>query len=1189
MTFPQLRIQTEHTLRETFAPINRVVERLKAIGAPLAAAVDINGCHGHVKWDKACREAGIQPAFGYVDRFPVEIGEYEFKPHRWCLATDTRKFYNFASSETPDWTQGEGIIRFAGTAPLQAECCDYIDLNPSSSYHVATRLEQHRATGIPLVLTGLNFYPAPEDRDLLLAISGNGRIAPQHILKPSEFREAFWMLDDCTFGKAWDNTLEVGERLMGIELAKAPMIHFDGDLRALCEEGKKYRLERGHIAEWTSVYEERLNQELEIIFDKEFDSYFLVVADLISWAKSQMLVGHARGSSCGSLVCYLTRITEIDPLPYNLLFERFVSPERADLPDIDLDLNDQKRMMALEYLQTKYGIDNVCQLANSNTLKSRSAMAEVGKRLGVDMSDTFDVKNVLIEYSSGDARYGKGLEDTLENTAPGRKFVEKYPEASKLMGEVEMHAWNIGKHAGAMVVCNEPVIDFCCVSDGVAHLDKYDAEHLNLLKIDALGLRTLGVIEDAGVMTAQELYDLKFDDPKVYDTINSGRYAGLFQFEGAAARRVASGIPVDSFDMIAAVNALARPGPLGGGAASQFTNVANGNAKVSLIHESMEPYLGYTFGVPLYQEQAMRTVKEIGGFDWTETSYIRKAMSGRKGEEFFNRKRPDFVEGAARFGIDQETAEAIFNQIASFGCLSGDSIITICGANQHSPRELTIRQLVENQGFAKLAEDKGNREYQLKNKPKAKVWGLGRSEKINYENLVGNRITKVWESGKKETFLLRAENLSIRLTKCHKVFTDRGWVAAGRLTSGDKIASMGESSYNRSRARQHKANPDAGPRFGCGANWSERRGKGSAAFKSNRQKLIDRDPHCAKCGNPWEACHHIDEDRKNNELSNLELLCSKCHRLEHGGQTPNSNGRDIVWVEFESLSEPRVEMTYDLTTESSSFVANGILVHNSWAFNASHAYAYAAITYITAYLKTYYPLEFAAALLRNAKDEAQVMETLRELDQEGIQYIAFDWELSDETWTVKDGKLVGGFENIKGVGPAKSAGFVERRNAGTLTDKDREFIAKRELMYSNLTPVKDKYGEMYRNPGKYNIAGRIKEFGDLSDGENACVICRITRKDRRDENEQVRIKRRGGKRWDKGEPLFLDMFVLDDSISREALVRLRPDMWEDYGIKIADRAVDGKDYFLVRGRYLADFGMIICKKIKCLTNPSIFE
>lgn len=850
------------------------------------------------------------------------------RPGCWFLAKDLKAFYNFTSEgeftdESFAAMQGK-ILRFAGQALTDPETFDYIDLNPASLLSSRRSLNLQKKTKKPLVITCDNHYPLPEHRETFLTLTDEKKTTPQHILTEKELRSIFSWLPKRALSEAISNAHEVANELKGIRLNKAPMIHFDGDLDAEIERGLKYRLGAGHIKEWTPEYQARLDHELTAIREKEFESYFLIVSDLVVWAKQHMLVGPARGSSAGSLVCYLMRITEVDPLVHNLLFERFIDSNRADLPDIDIDFANQH--MVFDHLPKKYGERNVARLGNISRLKSRSVMAECGKRLGIPANDTFAVRNVLIEYSSGDSRYGKGLEDTLHNTRPGKAFMEKYP-AALAMTETENHAWHTSVHAAGVLVSNEPVTDYCTVRDGVAQIDKKDSEYLNLLKIDALGLRTLGIIQDAGVIDSETLYGLPLTDQKAFDVINAGRFAGIFQFEGAGQRRVALTVPIVSFRQIDHVTALARPGPLGGGAATNYIDVNDGRKQLKYKHPSMADYLGDTNGVVLYQEQVMKIVREIGKFSWAETSTIRKAMSGRKGIEFFNKQEKKFTKGAAQAGIDAKTAHDIWEEICSFG---------------------------------------------------------------------------------------------------------------------------------------------------------------------------------------------------------------------------------------------------------------------AWGMNASHTCSYAIISYWCAYLKAHHLLEFSAALLRAAKDDEQTIEILRELNSEGIEYTAFDREKSQVNWSVQDGRIVGGFMNLHGIGPAKATKLINNREGGGFTDKDLETLSKARLKFTELHEAHAKWGEVYDRPEKFNIFGRVKEFAELEDQENAVVLGKIVRKERRDENETVLIAKRGGKRC-TGQCLFLDLFVVDDSVSKPVTARVRPWLWHRIGEKIADRARDGEDWFLFRGRWLGQFNMMIVKKARCLTNPEVLE
>ena len=1174
---PHLRVKTEYSFRQAYGPVKDVAAALAELGCKTAGIVDTRGTWGHVSWEKALKEHEIQPAFGAEFEIPNEAGR---KPRCWVLAENLRQFYRLSSSQpsTPEeLAQAKGVIRFSGAALTDPETFDYIDVNPRSLRRQRQALELARRTGKPLVVTGDNDYPTPADRLKFLAWDDSKRMTPQHILNEQELRAALPLLDDATWEAACRNAYEIEERLQGIKLEAAPIISVPGDLAALVEEGRKYRLKAGHIKDWTPTYQQRLERELQLIREKAYDSYFIVVADLVVWAKTQMLVGPARGSSAGSLVCYLLQITEVDPLVHDLIFERFIDVNRDDLPDIDIDFNDQKRHLVVDYLARKYGADCVAHIGNINRLKPRSVMAHVAKKMGIPHGATFSVTNVLIEYSSGDSRYGKGLEDTLTGTQPGKDFLERYPEAV-LMGELENHASHTGVHAAGIIVSNEPVVEFCTVHDGIAHVDKKDAEYLNLLKIDALGLRTLGVIEDAGCVTNEQLYALEFNDPNVLRIFDQGKFSGLFQFEGGAQRRVSLQVPITDFKKIDHVTALARPGPLGGGAAGSYINRNLGAEEVTYRHPSMKEYLGDTMGVVLYQEQVMRIVRELGCFSWEETSTIRKAMSGRKGKEFFDQRGRMFVEGAATHGINEEEAKQIWDEICSFGawgmnkCISLNSKIKLAHPNQFLGADPTIEALYKYYKEAPTA-------WIRQRNAMPKLLAVGEDGIARPTQAVD-----IIKTGEKPCVRLTFEDgRVVECTKEHKFIINGEWQACGKAKPGDEF----DASERLSRIKNHAFNPG-------GKGWRKGR-QGGAGDSINRRDPTARNFRAEMRGKPCSRCgehkqrmvvHHNDHCHGKERPQDLAWLCDGCHKKVHvdAGDwlPPYARG----WERAEpavlvSTEDAGIQQTYDIEMPEPNHnyvLANGIVTHNS------HTTSYAMISYWCAYMKCYHPLEYAAACLRSAKDDEQTVEILRELSAEGVHVTPFDPQLSDINWSAKEGQLLGGYTNLHGIGPVKARAYVEKRATKGLDEKDLEKLAKHEVKHKDLRPAHTLWGDIYDRPTDHNIYGKVKEFAELEDGENAVVICRMIRNERRDENETVRLAKRGYAK--EGQTLFLDMFVVDDSVSKPVVARLRPEMWTE-AEQIADRAVAGQEWFLLRGRWLKQFSMMIVKKIKCLSNPEV--
>lgn len=673
MPIPHLRLRSEYSFRKAYGPVKVLAETLATAGAEFGAIVD-PGTWGHVEWQAAAKKNGFRAGYG----MEFEVLRNERKPVAWALAAgDARGFYRMTSeilcSEyAPERIEAALIaakgaaVRFSGAAITNPEAFDYVDMNPASLLQQRHAFNLARSTGKPLVLTSDNAYPSAAHRGRFMVIVGRAKMTPQHVITDSaEFRTQFRCLSDAEYRRALANTHEAAERTAAA-LPIAPQIHFDGDFLALVRKGKAARIAAGRIKKWTKVYEERVKKELELIALKKFESYFLVVADLIAWAKERMLVGPGRGSSAGSLVCFLIGITEVDPIPHGLLFERFIDITRADLPDIDIDFNDQKREQIFPYLSEKYGASCVARIGNINSLQPRSVINECVKRLGIPREATYDLADSIQVHASASSLYGHGLDQAMQSAA-GVRFLEKYPEA-RIMGEVEGHAWHAGVHAAGVIVSNVPVNEFATVgADGVAQITKYDAEALNLLKIDALGLRTLGVIESTGCVTNEQLYGLNLEDQRVLDVINARRYCGIFQFEGPAQRNVARYIPINSFMELDHITALARPGPLGGGASDKYIRRHAGEEPVETRHPMMDAVLGETYGVALYQEQVMRIVREVGLFTWEQATEVRKGMSKSKGKEFFDGMRSIFLNGAAKNGIDETTADAIWYDVGQFG------------------------------------------------------------------------------------------------------------------------------------------------------------------------------------------------------------------------------------------------------------------------------------------------------------------------------------------------------------------------------------------------------------------------------------------------------------------------------------------------------------------------------------------
>lgn len=662
----QLRIRTEYSFGQTFAPIGRVIKRLKEINCTAAGIVD-GSTWGHVAWVKACKEAGIQSLLGV--ECSVTLNGDETAPKMWFLTqnkTALSELYRVISKshqqllktryravnrlyEGDVLKMSDGILKFAGdvtNGEFLKQAGAYVDLNPSSRILNSRKRTLATEHGLRVVSTSDNSFAFEDDRDTFELTAKTGlKPTPMHILGDlSHQGEAAAIAQQCS----------------ELELPHAPGLQVKGDLEALCREGVSERFGDN----WTQEYEDRLMYELKLIRSKNYESYFIIVADMVHYAKKYMLVGPSRGSAAGSLVCYLSRITEIDPIPPGLFFERFIDISRSDLPDIDLDFPDNKRQMVFDYMSEKYGINNVTHIGTISTFRPKSALIQVCKALNIPPSATAAVKIAMFERSVADARANKCLEDTMTETSPGREFIKQYPEAI-VATMLEGHASHAGVHAAGLLVCDDEITNYAVVdSKGIAHVEKGAAEYLGLLKIDVLGLRTLGILEDSGVDI--DWYNLKFDDPVVFKIFNDCRLCGIFQFDGEAMRSISTQIKFKTINEIDAVTALARPGPFGGGVTLKYIRRMNGEP-YGALHPLVAEHMKDTFGLPIYQEQTLAIVREVGGFDWEQTSAIRKAVSKRLGKEYFEPFWLKFREGAMAKGIDETAAQQTWQMINAMG------------------------------------------------------------------------------------------------------------------------------------------------------------------------------------------------------------------------------------------------------------------------------------------------------------------------------------------------------------------------------------------------------------------------------------------------------------------------------------------------------------------------------------------
>ena len=691
-----LDVKTGYSFLKGYGSPEQVISRVKEIGGAGFGIADMAGTWGHIPFSKAAKKAGVKLLYGV--QLPI-VTTLE-KDTRYDLVTmvarttdglrqqyeavtrATAQFYyrpRLTWGQLSDYADSNVIVANRLTPESWASFAGlgtgYLGAAPSPGF----LLSRARTSALPVALGCSPLYPRAADLETwrLMVSIGTARKTydvdanDQWMLHRDEAKARFSELGvtgDLFDAWAASNDAIAGECNATIPQAQNVRPKVNITLEQWCAEGAVRRKIDLSQEPWKSRYD----YEMRLIYEKGFVDYFLLIADLVAWAKERMLVGPARGSSAGSLVCWLVGIVEVDPLRHNLMFERFIDVTRTDLPDVDIDFPDDMRDEVYQYLADKYGPERVARLGTISVFKSKSAIGDVAKSYGIPKWEVEELSTVLIERSGGDARANMTIMDTIAQFDKAQALVDKYPKLA-MAANVEGHPRHTGKHAAGVCISNDAIANYCALDHyrgGVGMLTKYDAEAIGLMKIDALGLKTLSVLADCCEMAGvdpKSLYDLPLDHQPAFDIFQADRVAGIFQFEGYAVRSLMRQMGVEHFDDITALTSLARPGPLHCGGANEFILRRTGGKDWAYLHPTMVPHTSHTFGTIVYQEQVMSITRDLGDMDWMDVNSLRRAMSKSLGEEFFNGYRDKFLLGTRRKSIPDPIALKIWEDMCTFG------------------------------------------------------------------------------------------------------------------------------------------------------------------------------------------------------------------------------------------------------------------------------------------------------------------------------------------------------------------------------------------------------------------------------------------------------------------------------------------------------------------------------------------
>ncbi len=556
---------------------------------------------------------------------------------------------------------------------------------PESNKAGAALKELAKKTNCPLVATQDIHYAKPEDaeyHDILVAVQTGTTLNDDDrlTLKIDDFSMRSPELMAEFFAdtpEAIENTVKIAERCnVNIPLYQTLLPSFpiedknsnaDEYLRKLIEEKLSNRYET-----LDEKVRSRIEYELGIIEKTKFADYFLIVADFVNWAKEHgIVVGPGRGSAAGSIVSYILGITDIDPLKYDLLFERFLNPERISMPDIDLDFTDTRRDEVLAYVRQKYGEDRVAQIITFGTMAARAAIRDVGRALGIPYSFCDQIAKLI--------PVGANLEEALKQVSELAEMYKNNPDAKKII-EAAKHLEGVARHASVhacgVVISKEPLVNYVPLQYApqdqniiISQFEMHSIEDLGLLKMDFLGLKNLTIIEETirliKEMKGEEVNFSKIplDDKKTFELLQKGETISVFQLESDGMRRYLKELKPTEFEDIIAMVALYRPGPME--LIPQYIRRKYSQEEITYLHPKLEPILKNTYGIGIYQEQMMRIARDLAGFSLPEADTLRKAI-GKKIKELLDSQKEKLINGMLVNGINQQTAEAIWELFPPF-------------------------------------------------------------------------------------------------------------------------------------------------------------------------------------------------------------------------------------------------------------------------------------------------------------------------------------------------------------------------------------------------------------------------------------------------------------------------------------------------------------------------------------------
>lgn len=740
--FTHLHTHSHYSLLDGLAKIDGLVKKAKTLGMEALALTDHGNLYGAVEFYKTASKAGLKPIIG-IEAYIASRSRFDKVPrvddkyfHLILLCKNEIGWKNLIQLVTKSHLEGfyykprmdkellrkhsEGLIALSAclsgevSRALLAEnyeaakraALEYREIFGSENFYIEIGshpgiketfkvydglIRISRETGIPPVATQDIHYLNSEDaqfHDILLAVQTGNKLSDDDRLtmreddfsmrSPEEMEKLF-----SDFPEAISNTNKIAEACnLKMELGKIQLPKFQTENSfALLKQLLGERLPKRY-SQITSEIRERIDYELGVIDKMGFADYFLIVQDFVNWAKNRgIIVGPGRGSAAGSIVSYILGITNIDPLKYNLIFERFLNPDRIQMPDIDIDFSDRRRDEVLAYLRYKYGENRVAQIITFGTMAARAAIRDSGRAMGISYGFCDQVAK-LIPFALHDSkgnRIQSSLENALEQVPELKEMHSINPDAKRLI-DAAMHLEGVARHASVhacgVVIANNDLANSVPLQRSpqdetvtITQFEMHTVEDLGLLKVDLLGLANLTTIEDTLRLVYEktgekiDIDEIPLGDKKTFELLQRTDNTGVFQFESSGMRRYMKDIKPSELEDLIALVSLYRPGPMD--LIPSYIRRKHGQEKITYLHPKLEPILKTTYGIGIYQEQMMQIARDLAGYTLAEADTLRKAI-GKKIKSLLDEQQEKLLSGMIKNGITQQTAQAIWDLFPPF-------------------------------------------------------------------------------------------------------------------------------------------------------------------------------------------------------------------------------------------------------------------------------------------------------------------------------------------------------------------------------------------------------------------------------------------------------------------------------------------------------------------------------------------